>query len=107
MKLFALLVLPAVLVAADQVPTPDTPISWITSGGMIGLLGFLVVAFLQEWIVPGSRYRKSEAELAELQRFLREEAVPLLARVQDVLVRHLEDRAWDERLQRRRETKGD
>jgi hypothetical protein len=96
-----ILVAPVWFVIAEQaVPAPDTPLSWITSGGIVGLLAFMVVAFLREWIVPGDRYRESQRELAEVQRFMRDEAIPLLSRVQEVLARTLEERAWDDRHRR-------
>jgi len=88
--------------AVDTVPTPDSPISWITSGGVIGLLCFIVLMLSTDRWVTGRRYTELQEELKEVQRFMRDEAIPLLSRVQDVLERTLEERAWTER--RRRET---
>jgi len=43
---------------------PQTPIDFIQWGGIVGLLQFAVVAFLKEWIVPGSRLREEKANSA-------------------------------------------
>jgi hypothetical protein len=89
-------------IADTAPPDPTSLFGWVQTGGIIGLLSFLVLAYTKEWIVPGSRYRRAEEEGNELRVFLRDQAMPTLIRVQDVIVKILEERAWDERAQRNR-----
>jgi hypothetical protein len=96
---FALL---SVWIADSTPPDPTSPLGWVQTGGIVGLLCFLVLAFVKEWIVPGSRVRRAEEEGNELRVFLRDQAMPTLIRVQDVIVKILEERAWDDRAQRNR-----
>lgn len=92
----------------------DPIIQWVQAGGTGGLivgLAWLVLAFVRGWIVSGASHRaevellrteldQSREETREQTLFLRDQASPLLARTQDVLVKVLEERAWDERARR-------
>jgi hypothetical protein len=89
------------IVAQENIPAPDSPYAWITSGGVIGLLVFANLAWLREWIVPGSRCKELQQELLDVQKFMQTEAIPLLSRVQEVLAKTLEERTWDERNRRK------
>lgn len=42
--------------------SPDPILTWLTQGGAIGVLAFIVFAFLKGWIVTGSELRKVETE---------------------------------------------
>lgn len=88
---------------------PDNPIAWVQWGGVVGVLLLLVVGFLKGWIVSGRTYQAEvdrrtqvEADNQEQVIFFRDQVMPLLTRTQDVLTKTLEERAWDERLQKRR-----
>lgn len=43
-------------------PSGNPFIDWLTSAGALGILAFLVVAFMKEWIVPGARATRAEAD---------------------------------------------
>lgn len=79
----------------------DTPTSILAA--VIGLGTLIVGGLLVALRVVWRAYQKSESENGELRTFMRDQMVPLLTRVNDVVVRILEERAWDERLQHRRE----
>lgn len=93
---------------------PDSPLSWVQSLGVLGMALFAISAFIREWIVVGSTHRRElaakdaritalEAESKEQTLFIRDQMMPALTRTQDVVTKILEERAWDERAQRRRE----
>lgn len=73
-----------------------TPEEFLTDPGrlgLVGLLGFLVLAFMRGWIVPGWAYkeRDDEAEYQREQRdalvqIFQDEVVPTLTRSTDALV---------------------
>lgn len=100
---------PVYLILADQVPSaPDSPTSWITSGGIVGLLCFTIVAFLREWIVVGSIHRREiasrdqeltdlKADRAEMTTFLRDQVMPALTRSNDFASTLAEQQALQDR----------
>lgn len=79
---------------------PDTPTSILAAVIALGTL--IVLGLLYALRVLWKQYQKAEAENGELRVFMRDQMVPLLTRVNDVVVKILEERAWDERLQHRR-----
>lgn len=38
------------------------PVAWLTQAGPVGILAFIVVAFLKGWIVPGSQLDRARQE---------------------------------------------
>lgn len=88
------------LIAQALNTNPDTPTSILAAVVFLGTL--IVTGLLVALRVVWRAYQKSEAENGELRVFMREQMVPLLTRVNDVVVKILEERAWDERLQHRR-----
>lgn len=81
----------------------DTPTSILAAVIALGTL--IVVGLMVALRTIWKQYQKAESENAELRVFMRDQMVPLLTRVNDVVVKILEERAWDERLQHRRQTK--
>jgi hypothetical protein len=80
--------------AQQTVPVPDSPTSWITSGGIVGFLCFTIVAFLRGWIVPGwihqrlmddkvQEINELKQDRSEMTLFLREQVMPALTRAND------------------------
>lgn len=100
---------------ADSAAGVDASLpQWFQAGGVVALLSLLVWALISGRLVSGSLHRSQieerdrrisqlEAENRDQTIFLRDQAAPLLTRTQDVLVKILEERAWDER-QRREKT---
>ncbi len=93
---------------ADTIPLDSTLPAWSQAVGVTVLLTLLVAGFIRGWLVSGPAHRSElaerdrrietlEAENREQTIFLRDQMAPLLARSQDVLVKILEERAWDER----------
>lgn len=93
----------------------------IQAGGTAGLilvLGYAVLAFVRGWVVAGrtherelaskdllitqkdARIQRLEDEAKEQALFFRDQAIPALTRTQDVMVKSLEERAWQERSRR-------
>lgn len=105
----------AVLLFAQTDPlVPDSPLSWVQSLGVLGFALFAITAFLREWVVPGPTHRREleardariaalEGENREMSLFMRDQMMPALTRTQDVVAKILEEQAWNERAQRRRE----
>lgn len=96
------------IVAQQGVQTPDSPTSWITSGGIVGFLCFTIVAFLREWIVVGASHRRQledkdkeinelKADRSEMTEFLREQVMPALTRSNDFASTLAEQKALEER----------
>lgn len=93
----------------QQTPSiPDSPSGWIVSGGIAGVLCFVIVAFLREWIYVGSvaraRLKEKDEEIAELKSdraemtaFLREQVMPALTRSNDFASTLAEMKALEER----------
>lgn len=102
MKIFVVLAVMVFAQASDQIPSSDPIVGWLATASATTLLAVAVLAFMREWIVPGSRYRRVEQENDEIRTFMRDQAIPTLIRVQELLVKALEERAWDERLRRTR-----
>lgn len=94
---------------AQQVPlTPDSPAGWITSGGIVGLLSFAVVAFMRGWVISGPEHHRQleekDREITELRTdrtemtlFLREQVMPALTRSNDFASTLAEQKAMEDR----------
>lgn len=48
--------------ALAQAPTSGIDIDWLSRATATAILAFVVVAFMREWIVPGSVYKRSVTE---------------------------------------------
>lgn len=81
---FAPMVLLGIALAADVSTGGDPSFSWIERGGIIGALFLGIVGFMREWWVPGTTYRRVEAERARLAALV-EQVIPLMTRVGDKL----------------------
>lgn len=93
--------LPYTVFAQSFDPNPDTPTSILAAVIALGTL--IILGLLVALRVVWKQYQKAEAENGEIRLFMRDHMVPLLTRVNDVVVKILEERAWDERLQHRRQ----
>src|SRR4051812_9773498 len=97
------------ILAPTPTSAPDSVATWGFTGGATTVLLAVVLGFLKGWIVPGWIHRQEvtkrealEVESQEQVLFFRDQVMPLLTRTQDVLSKTLEERAWDERAQRKR-----
>lgn len=80
---------------------------WAAYGGVASCLGMALTAFLRGWVVTGrtldemrQRAERAEQESKQQAEFLRDSAMPVLTRTQDLLVKMIEERSWDERNRR-------
>lgn len=103
---------------ADELPTLPPLAQW---GSAVGALSLIVVGLLRGWMIPGVTHEREIAALTnritvldaekverdkqikDQNEFMRDQLVPLTTRVHEVLTKLLEERAWDERMQRERE----
>lgn len=49
---------------AQTIP-PEEALDWLTRGGAMGIMALAVVAFLREWVVPGSVHQRCEKDRDE------------------------------------------
>jgi uncharacterized protein YneF (UPF0154 family) len=89
------------LLAQSFQANPDTPTSILAAVIALGTL--IVLGLLFAVRVLWKQLQKADVENDELRVFMRDQMVPLLTRVNDVVVKTLQERAWDERLQHRRD----
>lgn len=65
----------SVNILAEVASQPQDPYSLLLGFGPLGLM---VLGFITGWIVPGPQLKKSEAEVARLQRLFDEQVFPMV-----------------------------